>query len=188
MNLTFCILTYNSAGTVKATVQRIMKQNIIPKIMIYDNGSVDGTVEMVQAWIKNRWFGQAEIELIIDNHLAGGTVRNIAHCRYMASQKIKTKYIMFVDSDVLLPPFIMARLVKDMEGDPKIGMIGIRYEPNAKHVKMGSTIIKTELAKVAVWRGHPKCECLHLKDELEDKGLVVKYHNEFQATHLRIFL
>ncbi|KKK81956.1 hypothetical protein LCGC14_2808230, partial [marine sediment metagenome] len=143
MDLTFCIVTWNSAATLKAVIQRIMKQNLLPNILIYDNGSTDGTVEMVKAFIKSRWFEGATIELIEDIHMEGGRVRNIAHCRYMLSQRAESKYIMFVDSDVLLPPFIMGRLVKELD-NPKLGMIGVRYEPNANHVKMGATLLRTE--------------------------------------------
>jgi len=188
MDITFCILTFNSAATIKAVLQRIMLQNIVdPNILIYDNGSKDGTVEMIQAIIKNNWFMGAKIELIDDIHLDGGTMRNIVHGRYMVSQRVKTKYMMFIDSDVLIPQFSVRRVFSEIE-KPENGMMAIRYSPNANHVQLGATMLRTKHAKNSKWQYNPKCECSHLKDELEENNLTVKYHDGFQATHLGLFL
>ena len=187
MDLTFCILTFNSTSTLTVCMKSIMNQGILPNILIFDNGSKDGTVEMIKAQIKYNCFPGAKIELIEDLHQNRGQLGNIAHSRYMISQRVKTEYMMFVDSDVLLPSLIVGRLMIEIK-KPDMGMIGVRYEPLADHVKMGAAILKTEYAKQSRWKAVPKCECSHLKDELEEKGLRVEYHKDFQALHLKNYL
>lgn len=190
MNVTFAIPTYNNAPTIMSVLQRLFHQDVKPNVLIIDNGSKDGTVEMLEAAINNKWFGSADIQIQSAPQLMGGRDKNIPYVRHKLSQAVDTEYLFFLDSDVLLPTHCMLGLKKYMDEDSNRAGVAIRYEPLADHVQFGAVLMKTEIAKRIKWNiGDGKCECLWAIESLKKMNPEwdVVTHPNYQAMHLKGF-
>ena len=132
IDLTICIPTSNSATTLKLILKSLTYQEINPNVLIYDNDSKDGTAEMVEAMLKNKFFSLMNLKLSKAIKLQGNRFFNIPFMRYKICQEINTKYLMFLDSDVLIPPNSIKPLLKEFQSDEKNGMVvpqeSITYE------------------------------------------------------------
>jgi glycosyltransferase involved in cell wall biosynthesis len=186
MELTITIPTMNSTKTLSLVLNSLVIQriNIDFKVLIFDNGSTDGTVEMVNAIIKNNYY-KMDIRLIETTERSGGRTFNIPFMRYKICQEVDTEYLFFLDSDVILPPNAVLDLLESFKKRNDLGMLSIRYEPNADHVQMGATLWKTEIAKKIKWIIDENCECKNAIKSLLELGLKAEYHNTLQARHLR---
>ena len=80
-DLTVCIPTLNGSDTIQKTIKSVNTQGVEAKIIIADNGSVDGTKEMLETAVKNGWYGTQTIELHKAERVKGGRPENIAHIR-----------------------------------------------------------------------------------------------------------
>lgn len=190
MDVTFAIPTFNSACTIMPVLQRLFQQDVTPKILIIDNGSKDGTLEMLQAAIDNKWFGTADIVLQTAPQLIGGRGNNIPYVRHKLAQAVETEYLFFLDSDVLLPTHGMLGLKEYMCQDSNRAGVAIRYEPLVDHVQFGAILMKTEVAKQIKWNsGDGKCECLWAAESLKEMNPAwnVVIHPHYQAMHLKGF-
>jgi len=95
---------------------------------------------------------------------------------------------MFLDSDVLLAPNSLVPLLAKLKRDGSLGMLGIRYEPLATHVKMGATMMRAAVAKGIDWKfENDKCECVCAAESVKALDLQVKHHDSLQAYHLKYF-
>jgi len=184
--LTICIPTLNCANTLASVLDCLRYQGMErPKIIISDNGSKDGTLEMLRAMIKNKWFPfDIKIQQFLER--IGGMILNVPHMRFRLSEALKTPFVFWLDSDVLLTPYALPTLVKEMKKRKNLGMLGIRYEPLANHVKMGAVLMKSEVAKEVKWRIDKLCECTNCCNQLTLKGLKTEYHKTLQARHLNV--
>ncbi len=190
MDITFAIPTYNSTFTIMSVLQRLFHQDIKSKILIIDNGSKDGTLEMLEAAIQNKWFGDAAIEIQTAPQLMGGRGKNISYMRHKLAQAVETEYLFFLDSDVLLPTHCMLKLKEHMDEDLTRAGVAIRYEPLIDHVQFGAILMKTEVAKQIKWNNADgKCECLWAVESLKNMNpdWNVVTHPNFQAMHLKGF-
>lgn len=186
--VTIAIPTKNNLPTIKIVLNVYNYQMIYPKILILDNGSRDGTLEALEALIKNKIFPDLDIRLINFGEWSGDKEKNLDKIRYELCQRINTKYIFFNDSDVLIPPYVLPSLINEMEKDKKLGMLGLKYDMKANHVKIGAAIIRTELAKQIQWnRDDEKCNCLCAIEKLKEIGFEVKEYDEALARHLLAF-
>ncbi len=190
MDVTVAIPTFNSTCTIMSVLQRLFHQGIKPMILIIDNGSKDGTVEMLQAVIDNKWFGTADIVLQTAPQLIGGREKSIPYIRYKLAQAVKTEYLFFLDSDVLLPGYCLPGLKEYMEEDANRAGVAVRYEPLADHVQFGAILMKTEIAKQIKWKiSEGKCECHWATESLKamNPAWETVFHPHYQAMHLKGF-
>lgn len=185
-SVTVCIPTYNATKTLAFCLDALKNQSLEMRVVIGDNGSVDGTWEMIQAAIANKHY-PTNIEAKKFVHLDGDMCRNVPFMRYHLSRLVETKYTFFLDSDVIIPPNSIKMMIEDMENSPEIGMMGLRYEPtNNGHVLMGATILRTELAKKINWKWDEKgCDCNHAAEQIESMGFKAAWYNLTQARHLK---
>jgi GT2 family glycosyltransferase len=179
----------NGALTLNAALETVATQEIPRlKVLVYDNGSADGTAEMLKKQIENKWWKPEliELKLIETTERSGGRTLNIPFMRHRLSQEAETEYVFFLDQDVQLPVLALKKVIEEFEKKEYVGMIGIRYEPTADHVQMGATLMKTEIAKKIKWQmTADACECLNCIKELQNLGLVSEYHPYLQARHIK---
>ena len=190
MDITFAIPTLNSACTIMPVLQRLFHQDVKPKILVMDNGSKDGTPEMLKAAIENKWFGPADIDVQTAPQLLGGREKNIPYMRHKLAQAVGTEYLFFLDSDVLLPTHCMLALKGYMDENPNRVGVAIRYEPLADHPQFGAILMKTKLAKQIKWVHQAgQCECLGAIESLKKTNPAwdVVIHPDYQAMHLKGF-
>jgi len=185
--ITICIPTKDNLPTIKLILVPLSYQDCFCRIIIMDNGSKDGTLEAVQAMIKNNIFRDLKVELINFGEWSGVKEKNIEKVRYEFSQVSNTKYLMFIDADVLIPPYVIEGMINTMEKNEKIGMLGLKYDVLSDHVKMGATILRTELAKKIKWKyDEEKCDCLYCAEQIVKMGFSVQ-HFPVTARHLLAF-
>jgi len=185
--VTVCIPTINSALTLNAVLESIAVQQILHlNVLIYDNGSVDGTPEMIRKQIENKWWKFIEIKLLETTERSGGRVLNIPFMRHRLALEAETEYIFFLDADVMIPPLALETVFNEFENRKYIGMLGIRYEPMHDHVTMGATFMKTEVARKIKWTlTTDACECLNCIKDLQGLGLLSEYHPYLTARHIK---
>lgn len=186
-DITICIPTKNNLPTIKLILNALNYQDIYPKIIVFDNGSIDGTLEAMQTMIKNKVLGDLDVELIDFGEWTGIREQNLDKMRYELSQMVKTKYLMFIDADVLIPPYVIIPMLDQMEKDVNIGMLGLKYDVMAEHVKIGASILRTNLTQGIVWnRENNKCNCLCAIEYMQLRGFKAE-HFPTTARHLLAF-
>jgi len=184
--LIVAIPTMNNTLTLNAAIESVAMQEIPQlKVLIYDNGSIDGTPEMIKKQIENKWWRYIDLGIMETTEKSGGRVLNIPYMRYRLALATDKEYIFYLDSDVRLPPNCLEEIVREFEARRYIGMMGIRYEPLHDHVTMGATLMKTEIAKKIKWTITEQCECLNCIKELQALGLSSEYHPHLIARHIK---
>jgi glycosyltransferase involved in cell wall biosynthesis len=189
-DLTICIPTSNNHITLGAVLSSLSRQYERLKVLISDNGSCDGTWEMLQMQIKNKYHAMLDIELFRASDM-GCRQLNITSVRRKLCSMVMTPYLMFLDSDVLLAPRSIPILYNFfLKEKDTVGLMGIRYEPTADHVQVGAAMMESKIAKLIDWDMNPtagECECKTLIVQLGrmTPALGTKYHPELQARHLK---
>jgi len=193
IDLTFAIPFQNSAKTLPAVVASCFSQNFVPKILLCDNGSKDGCRQMVDYWLSTEHEQFKTVKLITAIELAAGRSKNISFVRYHLCNLVKSEFIFLLDSDVLLPPFVVSNMVDFMNSAENFGCLGLRCEPLSDHVQFGCCLMRTIVARKIKWQqshtaaGEFRCECWHAKQEVEAMDLIVQYFPDSQARHLKYF-
>lgn len=186
--LTVCLPTHNSLCTIRIVLQGLSMQAVRPLTLVLDNGSRDGTRQAVSTMIRNKWFPNLNLKLETINELSGHASKNIPFVRHKLTDMCKTNFLMFLDSDVLLPPIILQPMIQQMIDNPKLGMLGLLYDPHTNHVKLGATMIRTYLIKDHKWRLEPgKCECVEVSRFIASQGYSVEHFPDQTARHMRYF-
>ncbi len=187
-DLTICIPCHNSLSTIKIVLNALNFQDIYPKIIVLDNGSKDGTFEALITMVNNKYFPELNIELTHFGKVTRTKFQNLDLVRHKLCDMVSTRYIMFIDSDVLIPPYSIGPMLEQLEHDNRIGMLGLKYDVNTNHVKLGATILRTELVKNLKWkRTDDECQCLCAAKEVLVKGFTVQHYTKTSARHLRAF-
>ncbi len=83
------------------------------QVLVWDNGSTDGTVEEVERWIPSRLPGR----LVKDQPLPLG------QCRARMVESTTTELLAWVDADDVVPPNRLAVQVAYMQAHPRVGLI-----------------------------------------------------------------
>lgn len=182
------IPTYNNTLTLTASMKRLLLQNIVPNVLIYDLGSNDGTPEMIEIQIKNHFFSKMKLELKRDNLSKLGKTVARQKSREKIAEIANTKYIMFLDADVLLPHFCILPMLEELGSDDKLAMISLIYEPvsvSRLHIQLGASILKTEIAKQLKYDLYREsCTCSNVQESIDILGYKSKHDTRFLATHL----
>jgi GT2 family glycosyltransferase len=145
IDLSICIVNWNTEVVLKGCLQSVYQraQGIAYEIFVVDNGSVDGSVEMV----KNLF---PEVCLILNQRNKGFAAAN-----NQALRLAKGRYILFLNPDTLIHDGALKRMVQFMEEHPEAGAIGckllnpdgsiqhsIRQFPSFIVALLGSTILE----------------------------------------------
>jgi len=188
-NVTVGIATWNSSLSLTAVLEALSLQEIPAlETIVYDNGSVDGTPQMVEEQIKNRYWSWLQLRAFKTSHVAGDREINIPFMRSLIVKECNTPLIFFLDHDVLIPPHSLQELVHDFLEQEKnsVGMLGMCYEPLHGHVTMGATLMRTEVAKKIQWQMDSLCDCQNTIKQLAGMGLQAKYSEGLTARHLKL--
>lgn len=113
-DLSICIVTLNTRALLRDCLRSIYENTnaVSFEIVVVDNNSRDGTVEMLRAEFP-------EICLMVNDHNAGFTRPSNQALR--ASQG---KYALLLNNDTLILPQALDRLVEFMEAQPAVGICG----------------------------------------------------------------
>ncbi len=111
---TICILSYNTWPLTIRTIDSIKRYTTTPhKILVIDNGSTDGTIAYLRA---DKEIYHIECE------------QNLGFARgfNQALQCIDTPYFVLSNSDVVVTPEWLRRMLKHIDSDPKLVCLGPR--------------------------------------------------------------
>jgi glycosyltransferase involved in cell wall biosynthesis len=114
---------------------------------------------------------------------------------------VKTKYVLNLDVDTVLPKGYIEQAIAILEARPEVGAVTAEYaEPfnNNHHLGFGNSVWRTEqLKELYDWRLTTKqpsmCECNHMWDKLMKKELKVEtlpmeaIHLKGQTLHRNIY-
>jgi glycosyltransferase involved in cell wall biosynthesis len=108
-----CIPTYNAEKTIRETLSSLLAQNYSNlKILVVDNASADGTLEVVQAFSDPRIsVHRSEVNI--------GAEGNFNRCIQLA----KGKYTAIYHADDIYEPQMVARQVEFLERNPAAGAV-----------------------------------------------------------------
>ncbi len=163
-------------------------QDLYPEIIVLDNGSKDGTFEALGSMLYNKWFKDLHITLMHFGQISMRKYQNMDFVRHKFCTTVKTEYMMFIDADVLIPPYCLKPMLKIMEETPTLGMLGLLYDVMTNHVKMGATMLRTNLVKNLKWRRtDTECQCICCAKDLLIRGFKVEHYPAQTARHLLTF-
>lgn len=137
------ILNWNGVKFIANCVDSLYSQSYLNLVVLLaDNGSVDGSVELVK---------NAHPDLIvIQNGRNVGTVgRNPALARAL---EMGSDYLFITDNDVVLPRDTIARLVAFLETNPRVGIAGPAIHGLTQGLKAPVVRISNRTAKVEISR------------------------------------
>ncbi len=110
------MLTYNALEYTKKCVRTILEHTQIPyEIIFVDNGSKDGTVD----YLKELTHQYSHIRAVFNR-----TNKGFAYGNNQGARKARGKYVLFLNNDVLVSDGWLEDLVKAIERNPMIGMVG----------------------------------------------------------------
>ena len=124
VSVTAIVAVHNGAPTIVACLDAILAQSHpVASILVIDDASTDGTVELV------RGLGDPRIELI-------ALTRNVgpAEARNLALGKVRTECFWIVDADCVPRPDCLAILCAALGTDAAIGVVG---GPNPQNPRTG---------------------------------------------------
>lgn len=117
LDLTISIVSYNTKNHLKACLDSIYKytKSISYEVFVVDNGSTDGSVEMVKKEFP-------EVKLIKNNKNLFFT---IAHNQ--AIKKSQGKYVLILNSDTTIHKNTLKKVLSFLYKNPSIGALGIKH-------------------------------------------------------------
>jgi len=121
------LATFNSEKYLEATLQGILQQNFplnLVELIIVDGGSTDRTIDIIQTFIKDNKTRFWDITLIIHDRNYG-----VSRARNDGIKISKGKYVLILDSDVVLPQNALSELVNFLETtqDPKTAGVKVLH-------------------------------------------------------------
>lgn len=186
LDLTIAIPLYNGIKTIPIVLDGLANPNYTGlehlKVIILDNGSKDGSAEYVDTIIKNKWFHNLTITKFTEPQKPGGAPANIPVVRTRLSNLVDTKYMLYLNHDIVMRPFAIMNLYEDFIKREKCGALSIQYDPVTTHVESGCTIMGTEIARKIKWGFEgQKCDCWFLKEGLTELGLSMDHQENTSA-------
>jgi glycosyltransferase involved in cell wall biosynthesis len=168
--ITVCIPVYNATRTLPACLENAAKYGDY-QYLIYDNGSVDKTRELIKKLAKTYRIKTKLIPHDFNVPIERSEKSfNVGLVRAALAKDVKTPYLFFLDADVMLAAPIDP-LINELTGE--VGMVGYNYGPSS-HLQMGAALLKTATAQQIDWNKNPTCECLNAKHFLAVRGLKTK--------------
>lgn len=106
------IVTYNACALLERTIESILSatQWVTMEVIVVDNGSTDGSVEM----IRNRF---PEVQVVANERNLGLTIAN-----NQGMEVANGRYLLLLDNDVIVLPGAAKILTKYLEAHPEVGV------------------------------------------------------------------
>jgi len=118
MEFSFVILSWNSREHLEKclnSIVRVLGDSCAYEVFVVDNGSQDGSVELLQSRSEP---ANSQIKPIYLNHNTGTT-----YSRNLALKECQGKYVVVLDSDVELHENTLKNLVSEIECRNDVGMV-----------------------------------------------------------------
>lgn len=116
MDLSIVILSYNTRELLRDCL-RAVQENIAgmeAEVFVVDSGSTDGSIEMVREQFP--W-----VELTVTPGFGG-----FAHANNLALRRARGRYQLLLNSDTILSPGTLAKVIAFMDAHPEAGVVGIK--------------------------------------------------------------
>ncbi len=116
--ITVVIPVYNRAGQVVETLNSVAGQTVKPSLIIVDNNSSDSSLAVVKQWVDaNR---SENFPISVFSQLRGGA----AAARNRGLNNVTTPWTVFFDSDDIMLPGHIERIVQTITANPDATLIG----------------------------------------------------------------
>jgi len=122
------ITTYNSENTINDVLNALLNQEYPLKrieVIVIDGHSVDNTVDKVRIFMEKHRDKFYDFQLIIHDKNYG-----VSKARNDAIKLAKGRFIVILDSDVVLPPNAISKMVSFLEANPEVGCCRPLLEPD----------------------------------------------------------
>ncbi len=117
--ITIVIPVYNRAGIVKRTLDSVTRQTFRPLgVVLVDNGSADDTLRVLEEWKRENKDENLSIEILSETRPGACAARNTG------LNSVKSRYVMFFDSDDEMSPGHVERAMKMFENNPDADIVG----------------------------------------------------------------
>jgi len=187
-----CDAMYRTHGGFWRVVQVLAIQGLPLEIITTDNMSIagEGTTELLEGWKKSRYWQTSGESPIRGFQYLGKFPRqsnvelNVAFGKGKILEQVKTRYVFWLDQDVLIRPGDLPTLLEEFKAADKLGALGIPYMPKTDHVQMGALLMETGVAKRIGFDGRGRCVCTNLAKALADEGLEMKHWSGGFARHI----
>ena len=205
--ITVGIPIFNGAKTIKDVLDRLTLQQIANlNVIVYDNGSSDGTSGMMGELVARKYYqqkhgeGQCTLNLnyFVGTHEAKHPYDNALRTRHLISGISKNEYLFFLDSDVILPPNALLTLKREFDKSDAMYM-SIMYDPMScpngqscgfhSHVMFGASLWKKiDFDRLPDGYDPSKgCDCKFSSDWAISQKRPAKYHSWLMAYHSKHF-
>lgn len=116
IDVTVCIANWNCREVLRGCLASLLDQpqGASLEVIVVDNGSTDGAVEMTA-----REFPEVVL-------LRNGENLGFARANNRAARRARGRYLLFLNNDTVLPPYAVGRLLAYAEAHPDVGLIGPR--------------------------------------------------------------
>lgn len=143
--ITVIVPVYNRCNLVGRCLDSILGQTLRPvTLIIVDNGSDDGTPEVVSKWIKHNTSENFSATLLHENKRGACAARN----RGLA--EVKTPLVCFFDSDDVMLPDLLEKAVAEFEKDPELELLFWRSEV----IKANGKAKPKRFSTKNIWKRH----------------------------------
>ena len=112
--LSIIVVTWNGKSYALECIESLNAQltRLSAEVIVVDNGSIDGTPEAIRLQFPN--------VTLIENHANLG----FARANNIGMALSRGKYVCLVNSDVVVPPGSLEKMIEFMEAHPEIGVLG----------------------------------------------------------------
>ncbi len=111
IQFTFIIPLFNSESTVEDTLESIIQQDINQsyQIIVVDDESTDRSVQIIEHWKQKHGFGDSYLEIVQQKHAEEAAAINAG------LKKAQGKFVIWLESDVILGPNWLSYLIKEFD-------------------------------------------------------------------------
>jgi glycosyltransferase involved in cell wall biosynthesis len=124
LDVTVAICTWNRRTLLESTFESLERMKVSPstrwELVVIDNGSTDGTAEVVANWISR---GTLPLRYVHE------PILGLSNARNRAIREARTEWLLFTDDDVIVEPDWLEGFVQASKRNPTAGAIGGRVDP-----------------------------------------------------------
>ncbi|MCC6056524.1 MAG: glycosyltransferase [Desulfurococcaceae archaeon] len=130
--VTITISTYNSEATIDDVLNSLLQQDYplkLIEVIVIDDHSIDETVNKVKRFMEEHGNKFYDFKLIVHDRNYG-----VSKARNDGIKHARAKYIVILDSDVVLPPNAISNMVSFLESNPDVGCVQLLLEEDMPDV------------------------------------------------------